>query len=171
MGFGHLVGLLIILLMIHISLAHQKSLMYVWTLFCCSKPQSSFTYWSLNHHSCALQIVVLARVIVDEDQVLLTARGITLLVDKLNSEDDKVIILACSLLSSLAHTRAGIPDAMITSGAIDVLVKHLFSTVDLVWQFILVFILNLFLYYNVFFIFIRFELFLNLRVNNKYFKN
>ena len=32
-----------------------------------------------------------------------------------------------SLLASLAHTRAGIPDAMITSGAVDILIGHLNS--------------------------------------------
>lgn len=66
----------------------------------------------------------------DQDQVLLTARGITILVKKLLSTDDKVLVLACSLLSSLAHTRAGIPDAMITSGAIEFLVEHLDSLND-----------------------------------------
>ena len=77
-----------------------------------------------------MQVVVLARVIVDQDQVTLTAKGIMLLVNKLQSADDKVLVLACSLLSSLAHTRAGIPDAMITSGAIDLLVNHLNSEND-----------------------------------------
>ena len=77
-----------------------------------------------------MQVVVLARVIVDQDQVTLTAKGIMLLVTKLQSADDKVLVLACSLLSSLAHTRAGIPDAMITSGAIDLLVNHLNSEND-----------------------------------------
>ncbi|ESP02231.1 hypothetical protein LOTGIDRAFT_224972 [Lottia gigantea] len=76
----------------------------------------------------AFQIVVLARVIVDQDQVMLTARGVTLLVNKLHSEDHNVIVLAASLLSSLAHTRAGIPDAMITTGAIDLLIEHLHSS-------------------------------------------
>ena len=73
------------------------------------------------------QIVVLARVIIDHDQVSLTAEGVTLLVNKLDSDDDNVIVLASSLLSSLAHTRAGIPDAMVTSGAIDILIKRLSS--------------------------------------------
>ncbi|KAK7484931.1 hypothetical protein BaRGS_00023851, partial [Batillaria attramentaria] len=82
-----------------------------------------------EYHQCyaAFQIVVLARVIVDQDQVTLTAQGITVLVNKLHSKEDNVLVLACSLLSSLAHTRAGIPDAMITTGAIDLLVNHLSS--------------------------------------------
>lgn len=74
--------------------------------------------------------MVLARVIVDQDQVMLTARGVTLLVEKLHSTEDNVIVLAASLLSSLAHTRAGIPDAMVTTGAIDVLVEKLSSQND-----------------------------------------
>ena len=74
-----------------------------------------------------LQIVVLARVIVDQDQVMLTARGITMLVRKLQSTSDNVVVSAASFLSSLAHTRAGIPDAMITTGALDLLVERLSS--------------------------------------------
>lgn len=70
--------------------------------------------------------------IVDRDQVGLTAQGITILVEKLKSENDKVIVLACSLLSSLAHTRAGLTDAMVTTGALDHLVKRLDSANDLV---------------------------------------
>ena len=31
------------------------------------------------------------------------------------------------MIASLAHTRAGIPDAIITSGAVDILIGHLFS--------------------------------------------
>ncbi|XP_065929233.1 ankyrin and armadillo repeat-containing protein isoform X4 [Magallana gigas] len=87
---------------------------------------------SIEYDVCyaAFQIVVLARVIVDQDQVMLTARGVTLLVEKLHSTEDNVIVLAASLLSSLAHTRAGIPDAMVTTGAIDVLVEKLSSRND-----------------------------------------
>ena len=40
------------------------------------------------------QIVVLARVIVDVDQVALTAEGVTQLVKVLRSDDDNAIILA-----------------------------------------------------------------------------
>ena len=77
-----------------------------------------------------LQIVVLARVIVDDDQVTLTARGVTILVNKIKSHDDNVVVRAASLLASLAHTRAGIPDAMVTVGAIDILVDRLSSVND-----------------------------------------
>lgn len=76
--------------------------------------------------------MVLARVIVDKDQVKLTADGITELVNLLESNTNNVVILSASLLSSLAHTRAGIPDAMETSGALDALVAHLDSEYDLV---------------------------------------
>ena len=41
-----------------------------------------------------LQTVVLARVIVDVDQVTLTAKGVTALVNVLHSQDDKAVILA-----------------------------------------------------------------------------
>ncbi|XP_076094844.1 ankyrin and armadillo repeat-containing protein-like isoform X1 [Mytilus galloprovincialis] len=78
----------------------------------------------------AFQIVVLARVIVDDDQVTLTARGVTILVNKVKSHDDNVVVRASSLLASLAHTRAGIPDAMVTVGAIDILVERLASAND-----------------------------------------
>ena len=65
--------------------------------------------------------------IVDQDQVNLTAQGVTLLVKKIPSDDENVVVLASSLLSSLSHTRAGIPDAMVTTGAIDVLINRLDS--------------------------------------------
>ena len=32
-----------------------------------------------------------------------------------------------ALVAALAHTRAGIPDALITTGAVDILIGHLFS--------------------------------------------
>lgn len=86
-----------------------------------------YHYAVMLNYIFVLQIVVLARVIVDCDQVSLTAQGVTLLVKKLGSDDDNVIVLASSLLSSLAHTRAGIPDAMVTTGAIDELVARLSS--------------------------------------------
>lgn len=78
------------------------------------------------------QIVVLSRVIIDQDQVTLTARGVSMLVDMVRSEDDNAVVLASSLLSSLAHTRAGIPDAMVTLGVIDLLMDRLYSDNDLV---------------------------------------
>ena len=41
-----------------------------------------------------LQVVILARVIVDRDQVYLTADGVTKLVNILKSEDETAVILA-----------------------------------------------------------------------------
>lgn len=66
----------------------------------------------------------------DQDQVSLTASGVTLLVEKLLSDNDDVIVLAASLLSSLAHTRAGITDAMVTTGAPNLLIQLLNSEND-----------------------------------------
>ena len=46
-------------------------------------------------HTCiCLQIVVLARVIVDHDQVSLTALGVTKVTEVLRSDDDNAVILA-----------------------------------------------------------------------------
>ncbi|XP_033640039.1 ankyrin and armadillo repeat-containing protein-like isoform X1 [Asterias rubens] len=75
----------------------------------------------------AFQIVVLARVILDRDQVSLSAEGVTTLVRLLRSGDDNTVILAGTLMASLAHTRAGITDAMITCGSVEILTNHLFS--------------------------------------------
>ena len=70
----------------------------------------------LHQAHAAFQIIVLARVIVDSDQVTLTARGVELLVSLINSELEPTQILTASLIASLAHTRAGIPAALITAG-------------------------------------------------------
>ncbi|XP_062434919.1 ankyrin and armadillo repeat-containing protein [Rhea pennata] len=75
----------------------------------------------------AFQIVVLARVIVDVDQVTLSARGVTTLVELLSSENTATLILTGKLLASLAHTRAGIPEAITTLGTIQRLCYHLYS--------------------------------------------
>ncbi|KAK7009037.1 ankyrin and armadillo repeat-containing protein [Biomphalaria glabrata] len=80
----------------------------------------------------SFQIVVLARVIIDKDQVSLTAQGIMMLVSKLNSPEEKVVVLSCSLLAALSHTRAGLTDAMITCGSLDLLVNKLDSPNDIV---------------------------------------
>lgn len=70
----------------------------------------------LHQAHAAFQIIVLARVIGDCDQVTLTARGVELLVSLLRSEEQATQILSASLTASLGHTRAGIPDALITAG-------------------------------------------------------
>ncbi|XP_066541904.1 ankyrin and armadillo repeat-containing protein isoform X2 [Hoplias malabaricus] len=75
----------------------------------------------------AFQIVVLAKVIAGSDKVALTARGITVLVSLLQSEELSTVVITAQLLASLAHTRAGVPDAIVTMGAIDHLTAHLYS--------------------------------------------
>ncbi|XP_050772345.1 ankyrin and armadillo repeat-containing protein [Gopherus flavomarginatus] len=75
----------------------------------------------------AFQIVVLARVIVDVDQVTLSARGVTILVELLNSEKIATLVLTGKLLASLAHTRAGVPEAITELGTIKRLCYHLYS--------------------------------------------
>ncbi|MEE6490361.1 hypothetical protein FKM82_015857 [Ascaphus truei] len=75
----------------------------------------------------AFQIVVLARVIVDMDQVTLTARGVTILTELLNSENSATLVLAGQLLASLAHTRSGIPEVITTLGTVECLCNHLYS--------------------------------------------
>uniref|UniRef100_A0A8C4Y7P8 Ankyrin and armadillo repeat containing n=1 Tax=Gopherus evgoodei TaxID=1825980 RepID=A0A8C4Y7P8_9SAUR len=75
----------------------------------------------------AFQIVVLARVIVDVDQVTLSARGVTILVELLNSEKTATLVLTGKLLASLAHTRAGVPEAITELGTIKRLCYHLYS--------------------------------------------
>jgi hypothetical protein len=73
------------------------------------------------------QIVILARVINDREQVWLTAMAISRLVSLLLVNDTQVVIQSASYLSSLAHTRAGITDAMITCDIVDILCDHLYS--------------------------------------------
>ncbi|KYO33714.1 ankyrin and armadillo repeat-containing protein isoform B [Alligator mississippiensis] len=75
----------------------------------------------------AFQIVVLARVIVDVDQVTLSARGVTILVELLHSEESATLVLTGKLLASLAHTRAGVPEAITSLGTIQHLCYHLYS--------------------------------------------
>ncbi|XP_067405132.1 ankyrin and armadillo repeat-containing protein isoform X4 [Emydura macquarii macquarii] len=75
----------------------------------------------------AFQIVVLAKVIVDVDQVTLSAKGVTILVELLNSEKTATLVLTGKLLASLAHTRAGVPEAITELGTIQRLCYHLYS--------------------------------------------
>ncbi|KAM3916003.1 ankyrin and armadillo repeat-containing protein [Leptodactylus fuscus] len=78
----------------------------------------------------AFQIVVLARVIVDIDQVTLSSRGVTILSDLLYSNNPATIVLAGELLASLAHTRAGIPEAISTLGTVERLCDQLNSEIE-----------------------------------------
>ncbi|XP_069589954.1 ankyrin and armadillo repeat-containing protein [Ranitomeya imitator] len=78
----------------------------------------------------AFQIVVLARIIVDMDQVSLSSRGVTILSDLLHSNNSSTVVLAGELLSCLAHTRAGIPEAITTLGTVECLCNHLNSEIE-----------------------------------------
>ncbi|XP_048050318.1 ankyrin and armadillo repeat-containing protein isoform X4 [Megalobrama amblycephala] len=73
------------------------------------------------------KIVVLARVISASDEVNLTARGVTDLVELLQSDQSTTVVIAAQLLASLAHIRAGTTDAIVTMGAIEHLSAHLDS--------------------------------------------
>nr|XP_014966017.2 ankyrin and armadillo repeat-containing protein isoform X3 [Macaca mulatta] len=75
----------------------------------------------------AFQIVVLAKVIRDVDHITLSARGVTILVDCLYSVQTSTIVLTGNLIASLAHSRAGIPEAFTTLGTIQRLCYHLYS--------------------------------------------
>ncbi|XP_007949764.1 ankyrin and armadillo repeat-containing protein [Orycteropus afer afer] len=75
----------------------------------------------------AFQIIILAKVIVDMDHIALCARGVTILTDSLYSDQSNTIILTGNLIASLAHSRAGIPEAFTTLGAVQRLCYHLYS--------------------------------------------
>ncbi|XP_041940339.1 ankyrin and armadillo repeat-containing protein [Alosa sapidissima] len=75
----------------------------------------------------AFQTVVLAKVITDTDHVTLSARGVTILSELLQSHSPDTVVLTAELLASLAHTRAGIPDAIVTMGSVVHLSAHLNS--------------------------------------------
>nr|XP_036870982.1 ankyrin and armadillo repeat-containing protein [Manis javanica] len=75
----------------------------------------------------AFQIIVLAKVIIDVDHITLSARGVTILADSLYSIHSTTIVLTGNLIASLAHSRAGIPEAFTTLGTIQRLCYHLYS--------------------------------------------
>ncbi|XP_011354495.1 ankyrin and armadillo repeat-containing protein isoform X1 [Pteropus vampyrus] len=75
----------------------------------------------------AFQIIILAKVIIDVDHITLSARGVTILVDSLYSVHSATIVLTGNLIASLAHSRAGIPEAFATLGTIQRLCYHLYS--------------------------------------------
>ena len=55
-----------------------------------------------------LQVVVLARIIPDEEQAISSATGIKLLVDLLrDSASDQIVAMSCDCIARLSHTRAG----------------------------------------------------------------
>ena len=56
----------------------------------------------------SLQVVVLSRIIPDEEQAISSATGIKLLVDLLqDSQSEQILSLASDCIARLAHTRAG----------------------------------------------------------------
>ncbi|XP_006147902.1 ankyrin and armadillo repeat-containing protein [Tupaia chinensis] len=75
----------------------------------------------------AFQIIVLAKVIIDVDHITLSARGVNILVDSLYSFETTTIVLTGNLIASLAHTRAGIPEAFTALGTVQRLCYHLYS--------------------------------------------
>ncbi|XP_021572044.1 ankyrin and armadillo repeat-containing protein-like, partial [Carlito syrichta] len=75
----------------------------------------------------AFQIIILAKVIIDVDHITLSARGVTILVDSLYSVQTSTTVLTGNLIASLAHSRAGIPEAFVTLGTIQRLCYHLYS--------------------------------------------
>ncbi|XP_067892381.1 ankyrin and armadillo repeat-containing protein [Heterodontus francisci] len=81
----------------------------------------------LDQAIAAFQIIILAKVIVDMDEVTLSAMGIITLINLLKSEKPSTIIVVGQLLSSLTQTRTGISDAIITMGAVEHLCPHLYA--------------------------------------------
>ncbi|KAM5279578.1 ankyrin and armadillo repeat-containing protein [Ctenodactylus gundi] len=78
----------------------------------------------------AFQIIVLAKVIIDVDHITLSARGVNILVDSLYSNQSATIIMSGNLIATLAHSRAGIPEAFTTLGTIQRLCYHLYSGIE-----------------------------------------
>ena len=90
-----------------------------------SKNQKQVTY-------SAFQVVVLSRIIPDEDQSLTSATGIKLLISQLDSTSEDIQAAAANFIGGLAHTRAGIPGAIISIGTIPLLGKLLTSQFETV---------------------------------------
>ncbi|XP_038070212.1 ankyrin and armadillo repeat-containing protein-like isoform X2 [Patiria miniata] len=76
----------------------------------------------------AFQVIVLARIIPDEEQASSSAVGIKLIVDLLETSKNEFIqSLAADCIARLAHTRAGVPAAIISIHAINQLCRHMLS--------------------------------------------
>ncbi|XP_032879356.1 ankyrin and armadillo repeat-containing protein [Amblyraja radiata] len=84
----------------------------------------------VDQANAAFQVIILAKVIADVDEVTLTATGIVTLVNLLKSNQPSTIIVVGQLMSCLTQTRAGITDAMITMGAVESLCPHLSAERD-----------------------------------------
>ncbi|XP_077975977.1 uncharacterized protein LOC144431964 [Styela clava] len=88
--------------------------------------QAKDSYFSL---SAAFQAVVMSRIIPDEEPAMSSACGINVLVDVLEkTEIDDIKALAADCVARLAHTRAGVPSAMIAINVVQYLFKLLAST-------------------------------------------
>ncbi|CAL1540714.1 unnamed protein product [Lymnaea stagnalis] len=76
----------------------------------------------------AFQVVILARIIPDEEQAKSSAVGIKLLIDLLqDSQNDTILALAADHVASLGHTRAGVPAAIVAINGVDFLCDLLLS--------------------------------------------
>ncbi|XP_064641312.1 ankyrin and armadillo repeat-containing protein-like isoform X2 [Lineus longissimus] len=87
--------------------------------FSCFIPflESSDEYYRCN---AAYQVVVLARIIPDYEQAMSSAAGIKLIGDLLHdSRSDEILSLACDCVARLAHTRAGVPAAIVSIDAVN----------------------------------------------------
>ncbi|XP_074644329.1 ankyrin and armadillo repeat-containing protein-like [Tubulanus polymorphus] len=70
----------------------------------------------------AFQVVILARIIPDEEQAISSAQGIKTLVDILtNSQNNEILALAADCIARLAHTRAGVPSAIVSIDTVRIL--------------------------------------------------
>lgn len=79
--------------------------------------QSNDEYYRCN---AAFQVVVLSKIIPDEEQALSSAAGIKLLVDLLqDSTFNDTLALATDCVARLGHTRAGVPAAMVSIHAVE----------------------------------------------------
>ncbi|XP_019638364.1 PREDICTED: ankyrin and armadillo repeat-containing protein-like [Branchiostoma belcheri] len=79
----------------------------------------------------AFQIVVLARIVPDEDQASSSAIGIKLLVDLLEfSQKEQIQALTCDCLARLAHTRAGVPAAIVSINGVELLCRLMMSQTE-----------------------------------------
>ncbi|XP_069509428.1 ankyrin and armadillo repeat-containing protein-like [Ambystoma mexicanum] len=77
----------------------------------------------------AFQSIVLARIIPDQESANTSATGIKILVDALeHSSSAKTVALAADCVARLAHTRAGIPDALVSIDVIPILCQLLSSS-------------------------------------------
>nr|BAC26765.1 unnamed protein product [Mus musculus] len=75
----------------------------------------------------AFQIIILAKAIIDVEHVTLYGRGIQILADSLNSVHAPTIALTGNIIASLAHSRAGIPEAFVSLGTVQRLCYHLYA--------------------------------------------